>query len=89
MRKQKEREREGEREDCEKNERDTALKKRTDELHIKAMDLLEPEGGRKTRGTREEKACKSEEQLGKFFCEEVSNGHEARKLFRGMFCSLK
>lgn len=69
--------------------RDTALKKRTDELHIKAMDLLEPEGGRKTRGRREEKACKSEEQLGKFFCEEVSNGHEARKLFRGKFCSLK
>lgn len=41
--------------------RETALKKRTDELHIKAMDLLEPEGGRKTRGRREEKACKSKE----------------------------
>lgn len=39
------------REDCEKNERDATLKKQTHELHIKAMDLLEPEGGRITHGT--------------------------------------
>lgn len=51
-----EREGEGEREDCEKNERDTTLKKQTHELHIKAMDLLEPEGGRITHGTREGKS---------------------------------